>query len=147
MTLTQQEYLNQCNFYLTWSSLTFLLPVFVSFYIKNIKILILSSILCLCSTLRWKYITNSLVRSIDITYVRILFIVACFLHLKNLYDKKYTLESLFVLCMLLYCMIFYGLSWYFYILERHNNLSLIFHILLHLYSNFAMLFVSVTTMK
>lgn len=147
MILTQQDYFKQCNIYLTLSSLSFLLPAFFSLYMKNIQMLIISSILCICSTLRWKYTTNSFLRTIDVTYVRFIFIVACFLHFKNIYDEKYIFESIFVLIMLLYCMIFYGLSWYFVLENQHNSLSLIFHILLHLYANFALLFSSFTNMK
>jgi general stress protein CsbA len=67
MKLTQQDYLKHCNLYLSLSCLTFLLPVLFAFYMNNIQILILSSILCICSTLRWKYTTNSFLRMIDVT--------------------------------------------------------------------------------
>lgn len=147
MILSQQEYLEHCNIYLTLSSLSFLLPVVFSFYMKNIQILILSSILCVCSTLRWKYITSSILRNIDVSCVRFLFKVACFIQFKNIYDKKYIFESIFVLVVLLYCIIFYGLSGYFVLENQQNSLSLIFHILLHLYANFTLLFILFTNMN
>ena len=129
-----RTYLDQNHFYnLFYSSCLLCIPTLYTIYLNKLDHLFLVGGTCLTSMLRWGYPANIIFQNIDHNFVKLVFITNFIYIYKSI--NKHNKDYIYFLCgCLLNILFFYGLATFAF--HYKNDLNIIFHMMVHLYTLF-----------